>query len=130
MHRRKVGEYFTLLMIFCRYGSVDLPRFGNPISMPSSLSQLPYIMTRRHFSNTTSISSTGSDSFTSAAAADATVSTDDYVGRCIPIRLYEMLRVNFHFDLQGVGHVREIYALINTSGKFGSFCNIWEILPF
>lgn len=84
--------YVNMWLLLLRYGSADFPRI-NHHSVPGSLSQLPYIMTRRHFSNTTSISSTGSDTFTPATAADASVNTDDYVGRCIPMRLYEMLRV-------------------------------------
>eukprot|EP00795_Rhopilema_esculentum_P004460 gene4460-20703_t len=84
-HRRGYSSSFS---------TTDFPRINHHVSIPSSLSQLPYIVTRRHFSNTTSISSTGSENFPAATTTEPAVNTDDYVGRCIPIQLYDILRLN------------------------------------
>ena len=55
------------------------------------------MVSRRHVSTHTSISSTGSDSYATPVADSSQITTEDYVGRCLPIDLYDILRVRSHF---------------------------------
>eukprot|EP00794_Sanderia_malayensis_P007811 gene7810-8657_t len=72
------------------FGQNDMTRVVRQVSVPASL----YMISRRHFSATTSISSTGSDAYASTTPTDGALISEDYVGRCLPVNLYDILRLN------------------------------------
>ena len=89
-----VPSSLPLLILFRHLTSRMIP-FDRRISLPATFtSPASRLLPRRNISVTTSIGSVGSDSVQSTTPeGPATTNMEDYVGRCLPVYLGEMLKV-------------------------------------